>query len=772
MLGLGALAFLVAVTGHASLGSWLVLRYARCWALALLFVLACLAVGHALVSRLAAREELAEHVTLSFAAGLFAFATLIFLGGVAQRLSGSFFFLLPALLLVAAGPRAYRELWPDLRAALLKAWREPPSGLSRVMTAFGLLGILLVYLPILAPENVSYDARWYHLANAEHYASQGGIRAFPEGLIAGTYPQLATLLYTWAFLSPLGGLFDRVELAAHLELVTFLFTLAGIPVLLRRLLPSSNVRGAWAAFFLFPAIFVYDSELSCGADHVAALFAVPIFVALLRAWQGPAPANCALLGVCVTAAFSVKYTAASLVLGPSVALLARVVFVTVRRREPRLSVRTAWLGLATFAVVCLALTAPHWLKNWVFYGDPLYPLLADYFHPHPWTADSFVWRGLFRSTQMSIPDTVQVKSLRDLFYVLATFSVDVHDFKHFHGAVPVFGSLFSVATLALPFLKGTRSLLGLSVATYVGLAGWALLNAQDRYLQVLLPWMVVVTAGVLHLAWQAGMAARVASTLAVGLQVLWGADAGFLPSHAITHRAPAAATMDLIGGRYADTNPERLTPFMPWPRIGSSAGKDARVLLHEGDVHLGIGVPTVLDTVPFMFGVDYGRARSAADVEHLLRSLGVTHLVWGPTSHGTDSLAGDLVFRAFASQFALPQAKFGPMTLARMPTKTPPATQFGSAVVLKCSRSPYEPGVYELAQLAVPPLSVDGPARYPAPRSRWRELSQAQQLEALSRAQFLVTEANCPFSAALRVPDEFRWIGQRGNLALLAANAH
>ena len=236
----------------------------------------------------------------------------------------------------------------------------------------GLLGVLLVYLPILSPDNVAYDSRWYHLALAEHYAVDGAIRRFPEGLLAASYPQTATMLYTWAFSSPLGELFDRVELAAHLEFALFLATLAGIPALLARLLPEPRARATWAALFLFPGIFVYDSALSCAADHVAALFAVPILLALLRAWPAPTARSCALLAIFVSGALSVKYTAASLALGPSLALLARGVWLMLRANSRR-TTAALLASLAVFAAMTVLLTAPHWLKNWILYGDPGLP---------------------------------------------------------------------------------------------------------------------------------------------------------------------------------------------------------------------------------------------------------------------------------------------------------------------------------------------------------------------------------------------------------------
>src|SRR5262249_11120061 len=147
---------------------------------------------------------------------------------------------------------------------------------------------------ILAPNGIGYDARWYHLPIAEHYAAHGGVGRFDDGWYAGTLPHLASFLYTWAYLLPRPLAFHQISLAQHVEFVVFLATLAQIPILVRRLLPDTRATGSWCALFLFPGLFVFDSNLIAGADHVAALFAIPIFLALLRARRSLEPRYCVL----------------------------------------------------------------------------------------------------------------------------------------------------------------------------------------------------------------------------------------------------------------------------------------------------------------------------------------------------------------------------------------------------------------------------------------------------------------------------------------------
>src|SRR5262249_56190296 len=74
---------------------------------------------------------------------------------------------------------------------------------QRALVAAGIVGLVLMYLPILVPNNAGYDALWYHLPIAEQYVAQGRLSPFVEGWYYGVLPQLASLLYTWGFLIPL-----------------------------------------------------------------------------------------------------------------------------------------------------------------------------------------------------------------------------------------------------------------------------------------------------------------------------------------------------------------------------------------------------------------------------------------------------------------------------------------------------------------------------------------------------------------------------------------
>ncbi len=551
--------------------------------------------GHALVVRiLGGVLPLFEQIAVSFAVGVYLFYLGSTLGGLLGLYGATFFFALP-LALVAAGAR------PTLRHArravrhLRGAWRRSPrrSPWGLLVYAVGGLGLLLVYFAILTPNNVGFDGRWQHVALAEHYVALGAIRRFPEGWYFGTQPHLAALLYAWALLLPAGGLADRIELAAHLEMTIFVFTLPGVTAIFRRLVrpaggPLAFYRYAWAARFLFPGVLLYDSSLCLGADHVAAVFAAPIFLLLLRAWPRLAPRACVLLAITLAGALLTKYTAGLLLVVPAIAVfMVRAVGLglpALLRRVGAPSLRTVCAGPLAALVCIVVATAPHWATNAAWYGDPIYPLLHAHLTPHPWTADSANRLDVGLASMLWRPERSLAGVARTLG-VLATFSFVPNDWPGFHGTTPVFGSLFTLCLAALPFLRGTRRLWGLYGLTHVGIFVWYWTHHQDRYLQTALPWMAAATAAVLALLWQRGGAVRVAACGLAALQIVWGAGVYFIPAH-VYLGVPAKAVIDLFSRPRGRADPGRFVFSDPFVAIGRAlppkAGARAASLTNGG----------------------------------------------------------------------------------------------------------------------------------------------------------------------------------------------
>jgi len=748
-LGLGIVAsaalILTQVHAHYPVQEWLFWRYASYWAWMALLSASCLSVGHRLSTWLSPqRAPVGEHVVTSFALGVFVFFLGMFLLGVAGLLGGAAAVAWPVVLLASGALPLARYLRRLVRH--LRWWRtrpRPPASPWRYpVLAFGLLSLAALYFVILSPSNISYDARWYHLSIAEHYAAHGGIERFHEGWFQGTNPHLGSWLYTWGFTLPWTRLFDRALLCAHLEYLLFLWTLAGVPPLVRRLLHGRRSPLTWVATFLFPGIFLYDSNLSVGADHVGAFWAIPIYLAVMRAWRLPSPSRLLPAAVFISGALLSKYTVVILAVGPILVLCSRTVWVGISALV-RKSAGTAWAafaGLGVFAVTGLLATAPHWLKNWIWHGDPAYPILYKHFASRPWTEDSALFYAIGIEDRLIAPDGSLPSRIWETIQIVFTFAFVPHNWARFHADVPVFGFLFTVGTFLLLFLRRTGRTWGLVLTTWVGLATWASIHARDRYLQSILPWMVVVTAVVLVQVWRSHWAHRVLLGLLLAVQIVWGSDVYFFRTHSMIHDSPIKSAVDFIATGFAKKYDERLLAFGTMEKISNDLPEAAKVLVHEEHQTLGLQRRRVNDWPGIQGGLVYGRIADPAALHAQLVSWGVTHVVWKDTkSAAIDSVGGDLLFFDWVTRHTEDRKAHGGFRVARLTPKVPEGPFEDLVAYLTCGTS-YEQGLYRRGALHLPDKVAD--RAYPAPDTKLlADASNAEEL--IGRARYVVWNSKC-----------------------------
>lgn len=712
----------VTVHAHYPVNEWLAWRLLSYFGCCALLSLSWWSAGHG-IQKLLFRgvAPIGEQIATSVALGAFAFFAGMFAAGL-LHLYGKVFAILWPIVLAAPGAWPLFKYLRRLLRRLRHARKLSPPKRSfwlPIAAGLGTLCVILLWFNTLAVENVAYDARWYHLPIAEHYAAQGGIERFAEGWFPGTQPHLASVLYTWCFLLPRTSLLDRVFLSMHLELTVFLWTLAAIPALVRRLVPRTRSPLAWAVTFLFPGIMLYDSSLCGGADHFAAFFAVPIYLALLRLWREFTPARAAVLAVFVSCALLTKYTAVILAVAPILLALGRGVWVTFlnlfRRWKTGSPLRSA-AGLLAFALVGLVATSPHWLKNWLWYGDPAYPILHKYFRDRPWTPDTDFFYTAQVTDTMWVPTGPLKTELWATLKVMLTFAFSPHDWPSFHGAVPVFGFLFSLLVFTLPFVKGGKRIWGVAISCWVGIGVWYWIHHEDRYLQAMLPWMVASTAAMLHLVWRSGWVARVLVATLAGLQAIWGGDVYFYPTHTMIHTSPVKLAADLMATGYKKGWKDRIKIFGSWYLVGQDMPAKAKVLVHEQQPHTGLRSMSVSDWPGYQGAISWGRASSAIDVDRMMRELGVTHVLWGEkTARGIDSIAGDLAFYGYVMRHGTDQKKYPGILTCRVPEKVPTGALSDKVLYLGCSTY-YQAGLYERKTMNVPGTGHHGAHEYSAPQ--------------------------------------------------------
>lgn len=735
---LGLYLLLAEVHRHYPIQQWIFWRYSACWVAAGVFWLVVTAAGDRVVRSVRGRRLPArEHLAVAFAVGLLATVTLTFFAGLAHAFGSIFFVALPIALALIGG----RSFFAFLARFARRAWsrssgKRPWAELTLVV---GVIAGVLVYAPIMAPGNIAYDARWYHIPIAEHYAAQGFIGAFPEGWTLGAYPQLATLISTWIMQLPVGKLFDRLMLIGHFEWVSFLATLAAVPVLVRRLSPGLSGYRSWLFVFLFPGLFLYDSNLNSSADHYVAVMAPAIWLTLLRAWRTLSPRACALLALALAAAANTKYTALSLVGPACVALGLRFVWLLIVASKPARPKRASVLsGAAVAAGVFLGATGIHWLKNLIFYGDPLFPALNARLTLHPWGPEATTHFQKFMMVQGTWHPPANLSGVKDTLKTAVNFAFVPHDWPTLHGTVPIFGMLFSLSILVLPFVKRSARLWGIALAGELGVMLWYWTNHQDRYLQALVPWFAACSAAVFALVYRSGWPGRVAAVALVAAQAIWGSDVAFIPTHAMLGDTPVRETARLLGQGYLKKYDARLqsSDFEP---VAEALPKKAKVLLHNQHVHMGLSRASVRDWSPFQSGLSYRATGSPRGAYEKLRSFGVTHILYTSSpiyALEHDSVGGDLAFWGLVELHTKNSQRVGQYVIAELPAQAPPASELERSVMyLGCDRpNEYRSGLYQLSDMA---------QLYDLPFAPPREPEASDRLkEQLSRAGFAVL-ADC-----------------------------
>ena len=755
---------------------WLFWRYAGYWLLCAFFAVASISAGHATIHKVLRRSlPLLEHVSAAFAIGVFEVFLAMNVLGHLQLFKGWVFFALPLGLLAASVRSSYpfaRRALRHLRWARRTSLRVAKPWWWWPVVLYGLFGCFLVYFAIMTPDNVQFDSRWKHLALAEEFSVYGGLRRFPEGWTVATYPHLPSFLYGWAFLLPGVRLFDRVELACHLEFFLFLATIASIPAVVRLLVPRSRAHLSWVARFLFPGVFLYDSSLSAGADHIGAFFALPAFALLIRFYRDLEWRYAFLMAFPLAGVALSKYTATTMVVpifALTVGVRAAWGLLSYLRKKGAPALRANFLrGPAVALGAILALTAVHWVKNWIWYGDPAYPALYKTLPLRPWTEDSadmFEWG--YKDFQFWRPtrdwDGV-VKTLEALF----TFSFWPNDYPRYHGKVPTFGSVFTLLLVVLPFLRNKSRIVALVVATHVSLFIWYWTHHQDRYLQVIVPWMTCATVAILlklrerapdargFSLWSSRATRFLAGALCT-LQAVWGADIWTYPTHAMA-QSPHKRVIDMIAkGTHKKDYESRFAVFGPWSGVAKGLPPGARAVLHDNHVHLGINTSTINDWMGWQYGLSYVRIGSPSKMWATLKGeMGATHLVWeNLRSVGWDTIGGDLVFFELAYNHTDKKRVNGVWvgTLGEQPPSDEGRND--QVAFLACDRWTYKNGLYKVTDLTTP---VFGPKSksYPKPR-----VTNSDEDSLLAQAAFAVVDPSCAKQRGLSTLKEFQLVAHR-----------
>jgi hypothetical protein len=689
---------------------------------ACLFVGASLSGGAFIVSKLTLqKKEYDGFWPMSFATGALAFSLCLGWLGWLGFLHGTQIAL--PLAFIALGMPTLIERFPLPGPIEISRWQIP-------LFMFGGICVALILFQVLSPDNVNYDAQWYHLRAAERHAMAGKFVRTPEGDQLLSLPQLSSWLYTWAFLHN-ATIDQNVRLALMMELSVYLGTVALIPAFVRRLIPTAS-RGETAAagvtLFLFPSIFIYDTGIMGGSDHIVAFWALSAMVCWFDARQSRSFASWVFFGLHATG-FLAKYSSLYLLTG-----LIPVVLVDVFWRAQKRDAGRTFRLLAATASVALALTAPYWLRNIVWYHNPVYPLAHSVFPSTPWNSDAQAWLANYQDSVWGNNGSWQSRFLETVkaFY---NYQTKPYTWDDFVAGQAVFGFSYFASLCVLVFLREHKRRLFLMAALiHIGIAVWFNTHQHHmRYLTVLMPLMAASASAVgVSFVSSSPRLGRLAIFCVFAAHVVLYADVPFRKTHRMAGRESTVG----IGTNYiANHGPKssRLSTYAPFDMLPP----EAVVLIHGVVPPLGFPRRTVSDAVGFQFGINYSEWGSAAEIAKQLRFMGVTHLAWANSVEQADSIGGEALFQFFANQ-TTEQIAIAGFTVGELPTET--IESGDSLLFVGCDAPLFETGLYSLKSL-FPPVP---PANYPWPKVPHESVPSGQDWRVLlPKASFVAIEPTC-----------------------------
>lgn len=378
------------------------------------------------------------------------------------------------ILLLGLLALAVRHEWTHLVRLLREGWssREPlgsfEKGIALIIAALVLFSLLRAL-----PPPTDYDGLVYHLTAPKIYLTEHRLVSFPH-IPQANFPATAEMLYTIAM-----GLGSPMT-AKLIHLSFALLTSMAVFSMARRFF---NTRVAWLSLAILWSIPIFVAEAGWAyIDLVWTLYEFLALYAFLLWRQNPNRKWLLCGGFFMGFALGTKYLA----LQGFILLFVAIAFSGWQSNQDRLD-RTAkdlllWVAIAT------ALASPWYLKNWLWLGNPVYPLFIGglNYGLHRVEASAYVTGnfGMGRCFRC---------------YLLLIWNIYAHS-KWFGHAPPASPSFLSLSLPLWVLWRKNRVVNWLLALSLLRFILWAATTQSLRFLLPIYPAISVATGYILHQA--------------------------------------------------------------------------------------------------------------------------------------------------------------------------------------------------------------------------------------------------------------------------------
>ena len=445
-----------------------------------------------------------------------------------------------------------------------QAWRTF-SRIKKFFLAVGGLALLLALFQTFTPP-YDYDGLMYHLQGPSLFLKAGRIIPIPENFFT-YYPAAWEMLYMLGM--GLGSdIFARLISFSTLLiflLVTYLFG--------KRFLPAPGGLISVAIVMSVPMMLVWGGIAYI--DLAWSLFQI-LAVGLLLIWiQDGDDKLLVLSGIMQGLALGSKYFAFS---GAAIIVLFIVWFGIKNRKKQKDLFKGVISPLLKFGVPAILVASPWYLKNFIWTGNPIFPLVFHQEIVNP--SELKIWldylasfgTGTHWSDYLLLPITIFSNSVR-----YSTFVV----FWDFPNPIMLMALIYPLIRK-----KITKSLIvldTLAIITALQFVGWSLSSQQSRFLMPLFPGLSIIASivilklplGKFNINWSRIISIGAVGGLVIGLLLQMIGISFIVKPYNVLFKKESKADFlsamlrDYQAVEYINKNlPENALVFLPWDGRG------------------------------------------------------------------------------------------------------------------------------------------------------------------------------------------------------------